>query len=70
MHRARRYLPIVIDQFDVTNSLFDHIELQYKPTSSSTWITAIKFYADSVKMKDAQGEKRLHHQRTGYQLQF
>ncbi|MDB5279232.1 MAG: Pentaxin family [Ferruginibacter sp.] len=56
--QGRRYLPIIVDQFDVTNSLFDHIELQYKPTSSSTWITAIKFYSDSVKMKAAQGEKQ------------
>jgi hypothetical protein len=57
--QAKRYLPIVIDQFDVTNSLFDHIELQYKPTSSSTWITAIKFYTDPVKLNAAQGEKQL-----------
>ena len=57
--QGRRYLPIVIDQFDVTNSLFDHIELQYKPTSSSTWISAMNFYADPVKLNEAQGEKQL-----------
>ena len=56
--QGKRYLPIIVDQFDVTNSLFDHIELQYKPTSSSTWIAAMKFYADSVKLKAAQGEKQ------------
>ena len=54
----KRYLPITIDKFDVKNSLFDHIELQYKPTSSSTWITAIAFYADSTKFNAAQGEKQ------------
>ena len=57
--QGKRYLPITIDKFDVTNSLFDHIELQYKPTSSSTWITAMKFYADPVKFNAAQGEKQL-----------
>jgi hypothetical protein len=55
--QGRRYLPIVIDQFDVNNTLFDHIALQYKPASSSTWVTFMKFYADSTKFNEAQGEK-------------
>lgn len=55
---GKRYLPIVLDQFDITNSLFDHIELQYKPSSSSQWVTAMSFYADSTKYNDAQGEKQ------------
>jgi len=55
---GKRYLPIIIDQFDVNNSLFDHIDLQYKPSATSTWITAMKFYADSTKFNQAEGEKR------------
>jgi len=55
--QGKRYLPIIIDQFDVNNTLFDHIALQYKPASSSTWVTFMKFYADSAKLKDAEGEK-------------
>ncbi len=54
---GKRYLPITINQFDVTNALFDHIELQYKPTASSTWIAAIKFYSNTTKFDAAQGEK-------------
>ncbi|MEO6932005.1 MAG: LamG-like jellyroll fold domain-containing protein, partial [Chitinophagaceae bacterium] len=53
----KRYLPITIDKFDVTNSLFDHIELQYKATASGTWIGATKFYADKDKFDAAQGQK-------------
>jgi hypothetical protein len=56
---GKRYLPIIIDQFDVNNSLFDHIELQYKPSATSTWITAMKFYANQAKYDQAQGEKQL-----------
>ena len=57
--QGKRYIRIIIDQFDITNSLFDHIELQYKPTTSSTWITGIKFYSDPTKLAAAQGEKQL-----------
>ncbi|WP_243699169.1 LamG-like jellyroll fold domain-containing protein [Anseongella ginsenosidimutans] len=53
----KRYLPLIIDQFDLSNSLFDRIELQYKPSSSARWITVMKFYGDSSKYKEAQGEK-------------
>ncbi len=55
----KRYLPISIDQFDVNNSLFDHVELQYKPASSSTWVSAMKFFYDQAKLDGAQGEKQL-----------
>jgi hypothetical protein len=55
--QGKRYLPVTIDQFDVNNKLFNHIELQYKASATSTWITAMKFYADSTKFKAAQGEK-------------
>ncbi|HYH56933.1 MAG TPA: hypothetical protein VD772_09995, partial [Anseongella sp.] len=55
---GKRYLPLIIDQFDLSNSLFDHIELQYKPSSSATWITAVEFYGDSSRYEEAQGEKQ------------
>src|SRR3546814_1057306 len=38
----KRYLPLIIDQFDLSNSLFDHIELQYKPAASGTWIVGMR----------------------------
>lgn len=50
-------LPVRIDKFDVNNSLFDHIELQVKPSSASGWSTVMKFYADSAHYKAAQGER-------------
>lgn len=56
--QGERYLPITIDQFDVTNSLFHHIELQYKPSSDSRWITAATYYADSSLFLAAEGEKQ------------
>lgn len=55
--QGKRYLPVTLDKFDVTNSLFDHIELEYKPSANSQWITVAKYYADSTKMKEADGEK-------------
>lgn len=54
---GERYLPVTLDDFDVHNSLFDHIELQYKPSAQSQWITAMNFYADSAKLAAGQGNK-------------
>jgi hypothetical protein len=54
---GKRYLPITLDHFDMSNSLFDHIELQYKPSASSQWITVTRFYGDSAKFRAAEGEK-------------
>lgn len=51
------YLPVTIDQFDITNSQFDHIELQYKPSSAAAWVTVMKFYSDTAKYNASQGEK-------------
>lgn len=56
---GNRYVPIVLTQFDVNNSLFDHIELQYKAAAQSTWITAVQFFADPLKLKVAQGKSTL-----------
>ena len=51
-------LPVTIDKFSVSNSLFDHIELQWKPSTSSQWLKVMSFYSDSDKLKNAQGEKQ------------
>ncbi len=66
----KRYLPILIDQFDVTNSLFVHKELQYKPASSNTWINAMNFYSDPVKLNAAQGQKQLITNASGINYNF
>ncbi|MEO9003944.1 MAG: LamG-like jellyroll fold domain-containing protein [Ginsengibacter sp.] len=55
--QGKRYLPITLDQFDESNSLFNHIELQYKSSTNSQWITAMNFYGDSAIYKAASGEK-------------
>jgi hypothetical protein len=55
----KRYLHIGIDQFDLHNPMFDHIELQYKPSSASVWTTAVSFYPDSAKWWAAQGVKEV-----------
>lgn len=56
---GRRYIPVVLDQFDQTNKLFDHIALQYKPSASSQWVTTMNFYSDSAKYHAAEGTKAL-----------
>jgi hypothetical protein len=56
---GKRYLPITLNQFDQSNSLFHHIEVQYKPSNASQWITANSYYADSVEYKAAQGSKAM-----------
>ncbi|QEC52643.1 concanavalin A-like lectin/glucanase superfamily protein [Anseongella ginsenosidimutans] len=56
---GERYLPLVIDEFDTSNSLFGYIGLQYKPLASSTWTSVVKFYADSASYEEAQGAKQL-----------
>ena len=55
--QGKRYLPVTLDQFDESNSLFHHIELQYKSSNNSQWITAMSFYGDSAIYKAASGEK-------------
>lgn len=55
--QGQRYLPIILDQFDMSNALFDHLELQYKPSAASQWITVMRFYGDSAKFNEAEGDK-------------
>lgn len=55
--QGKRYLPVTLNDFDESNSLFDHIELQYKPSATSQWITTMNFFGDSAKYKAAQGDK-------------
>ncbi len=52
-------LPVTIDKFDLNNSLFDHIELQYKESASSQWKILMKFYADSARLRSGTGEKQI-----------
>ena len=43
---AQHYMPITLSGFDVNYTDFDHLELQYKPTSSSDndWLTLAYYY--------------------------
>ena len=54
-----RLLPVTIDKFDVNDSLFNHIDLEFKPSSSSEWTTVQSFYADSSKLKAGVGDRQL-----------
>ena len=55
-----QYLPVVLDQYDLNKNLFDHIALQYKPSSSPNWITAMKFYASQAAYdKDHSGGEKM-----------
>lgn len=51
---VKHYMPITISDFDVNYADFEHIELQYKPASSSDndWITLAYYYKeDSLTQK-------------------
>lgn len=51
---VKHYMPITISDFDVNYTDFEHIELQYKPSSSSDndWITLAYYYKeDSLAQK-------------------
>jgi hypothetical protein len=54
-----RYLPVVLDRFDVNNSLFDHIDLQYKASASGQWRSVAQFYADPSRYQAAQGGNKI-----------
>lgn len=52
---CQHYMPIVLGEFDVNYPEFDHIELQYKPSSGSDndYITLCSFYNDSTLYEQA-----------------
>lgn len=58
---GKYYMPLTIDGFDVNFQGFDHIEIQYKPSSGSDkdWTNICSFYNDSVPYKAATGEKAM-----------
>lgn len=58
---GKYYMPLAIDGFDVNFTGFDHIEIQYKPSSGSDkdWTNICSFYNDSVLYKAASGEKAM-----------
>ncbi len=57
--KGNHYLPVTLNNFDVSNSLFDHITLEYKPSASSRWRPVVDFYTDPAKYDAAQGDKIL-----------
>lgn len=58
---GKYYMPLTIDGFDVNFTGFDHIEIQYKPSSGSDkdWTNICSFFNDSVPYKAASGEKAM-----------
>lgn len=58
---GKYYMPLTIDGFDVNFTGFDHIEIQYKPSSGSDkdWTNICSFFNDSVLYKAASGEKAM-----------
>ncbi len=53
--KMERYLPVELSDFDVNYDEFDHIELQYKPSSDTEarWRKVQYFYRDSVSLRAA-----------------
>lgn len=70
--QGKRYIPVTLDQFDMSNNLFNHIELQYKPAANSQWVSVMNFYGDSAKFNAAQGDKTFitNAQAINYNLQM
>jgi hypothetical protein len=56
---GNRYLPVILDRFDVNNSLFDHIDLQYKASASGQWRSVAQFFADPARYQAAQGNNKM-----------
>ena len=45
-------LKVQIDTYDHSNSILNQIELQYKPNTSSSWVTLNTFYKDTTNITD------------------
>lgn len=58
---GKYYMALTIDGFDVNFTGFDHIEIQYKPSSGSDkdWSNICSFFNDSIPYKAASGEKAM-----------
>ena len=55
------FLPVKVDNYDVNYRGFECVKVQYKPSAASDaeWVTAMTFYADSTRYREAQGEKQM-----------
>ena len=55
------FIPVTIDGFDRHQHNFDHIEFQYKESQrgDDSWTNLCSFYADSLLMAQASGEREL-----------
>lgn len=55
------YMPIVVEGFDVTYQGFDHIEIQYKPTTKGddSWVNLCSYYASDSLYQAATGNKAM-----------
>ncbi|MDL2262268.1 T9SS type A sorting domain-containing protein [Bacteroidales bacterium OttesenSCG-928-I21] len=52
-------LNIILENYDVNYANFGYVNLQYRPTSSSTWKTLMKFYSNVDRYNNATGLKTL-----------
>ena len=55
------FIPVTIDGFDKHQHNFDHIEFQYKESQrgDDSWTNLCSFYADSLLMTKASGEREM-----------
>lgn len=55
------YMPIVVEGFDVTYQGFDHIEIQYKPSTKGddSWVNLCSYYAADSLYQAATGNKAM-----------
>jgi len=55
------FIPVTIDGFDKHQHNFDHIEFQYKESQrgDDSWTNLCSFYADSLLMAKASGEREM-----------
>lgn len=52
-------LDIILENYDVNYANFGYVNLQYRPTSTSTWKTLMKFYSNVDRYNNATGLKTL-----------
>lgn len=55
------YMPVIVDGFDVTYQGFDHIEIQYKPSTKGddSWVNLCSYYASDSLFQAATGNKAM-----------
>ncbi len=50
-------LPIEVGDYNLQHSSFENVQFQYKPSSTSQWITDMTFYVDQAEYNSAQEPK-------------